>query len=219
MFPNATTETINNYVTGLMGPKGDGAGANPVAAQQFAESMKTQEALAQLKASLDGQGRIGQQELRMLNSAMMSTTSDPAAFNKFMTYAKGRMANITNKLHAWGEHAKANGDNLSVPAFEIPYAVEEAKQLIHGRSGQLDSPVPNPAVPNNAVPSVASVTTPQGEPTPAPQPRPAQKAQVRLEDYEPGTKVGPTGVPYVLEKGIPRPARRRGVSGQVEGTW
>lgn len=219
MFPNATTESINNYVTGLMGPKGDGVGANPVAAQQFAESMKTQEALAQLKASLDGQGRIGQQELRMLNSAMMSTTSDPAAFNKFMTYAKGRMANITNKLHAWGEHAKAHGDNLSVPAFEIPYAVDEAKQLIGGRSGQLDSPTPKPAIPNHAVPPVASVTTPQA-PTPA-QPAAPQVAKqaVRLEDYEPGTKVGPTGVPYVIEKGVPRPARRRGVSGQVEGNW
>lgn len=217
MFPNATTESINSYVTGLMGPKGDGVGANPVAAQQYAESMKTQEALAQLKASLDGQGRIGQQELMMLNKAMMSTTSDPAAFNKFMTYAKGRAANVTNKLQAWGEYAKQNGDKLSVPSFEIPYSVDEAKQLVGGRSGQLDAPVQRPAIPNGTVPSVASVSQQQKPPQVAPQQPAAQPREpVRLQDYEPGAKVGPTGAVYVLDHGVPRQARRRGVSGQID---
>lgn len=219
MFPGATTESINNYVTSLMGPKGDGTGANPVAAQQFAESMKVQEAMAQLKASLDGQGRIGQQELMMLNGAMMSTASDPASFDKFMTYAKGRAANVTNKLHAWGEYAKQHGDNLSVPAFEIPYSVDEAKQLIKGSSGQLNSPNAEPAVPNRTVPTVASITKqpelPQGMQIAIPQAAPVQKSAVRLEDYEPGAKVGPTGTVYVLDKGLPRPARQRGVQGTI----
>lgn len=218
MFPGATTESINNYVTSLMGPKGDGTGANPVAAQQFAESMKVQEAMAQLKTSLDGQGRIGQQELMMLNGAMMSTASDPASFDKFMTYAKGRAANVTNKLQAWGEYASKNGDNLSVPAFEIPYSVEEAKQLIKGGSGQLNSHEPNPAVPNKTVPPVSAITkqpTPPTQGMALPSAAPAQKAAVRLEDYEPGAKVGPTGTVYVLDKGLPRPARPRGVQGNI----
>jgi hypothetical protein len=216
-FPNVATKTINDYVTSLMGSKGDKADANPQAALQFAESLKTQETLAQLKSSLEGQGRIGQQEFTALNRAMLSSASDPAAFQKFMDFTRGRAASVTNKLKAWGDHAAKHGDNLSVPAFEIPWQVNESTQLIGGggkdpRYGQTDVPAgtKNQAVPNPAQPTAVTPPAPQ----PAAQPAPA-KPQVRLEDYEKGTRVGPTGVPYVIENGVPRPAKRRGVSGQI----
>jgi len=233
MFPNATTKTLNDYVTSLMGPKGDGVDANPVAAAQFAESLKTQETLAQLKASLDGQGRIGQQEFRSLNAAMLGVSSDPAAFSKFMDFTRGRASNVANKLKAWGEHAKTHGDNLSVPAFEIPWSVNEATQLIGDKNtppkaGALSPPasvqnpavapaVPAPSLPNQPGSPVMQVP-PKPMPAPAPQaaPAPAPRQQVDLRDYEPGTKIGPTGVPYVIDHGVPRPAKRRGVSGQVQ---
>ena len=233
MFPNATTKTLNDYVTSLMGSKGDGSDANPVAAAQFAESLKTQETLAQLKSSLDGQGRIGQQEFRSLNAAMLGVSSDPAAFSKFMDFTRGRAANVANKLQAWGEHAKTHGDNLSVPAFEIPWAVNEATQLIGNKgnppkAGALTPPasVQNPAV-AAAVPAQSLSNQPASpvmqvppKPVSAPPqqaaPVPAQHQQIDLRDYEPGTKVGPTGIPYVFDHGTPRPAKRRGVSGQVQ---
>jgi hypothetical protein len=232
MFPNATTSTLNNYVTSLMGSKGDGTDANPVAAAQFAESLKTQETLAQLKASLDGAGRIGQQEFRSLNAAMLGVSSDPAAFSKFMDFTRGRAANVANKLKSWGEFAKAKGNDVSVPAFEIPWSVNEATQLIGSKeqppkAGQLEPPanVQRPAV---ASPTQASplpnqpgspvMQTPQrpAAPQQASAPAPVQRAPIDLRNYEPGTKVGPTGIPYVLDHGVPRPARSRQVSGQVQ---
>ena len=232
MFPNATTQTLNNYVTSLMGPKGDGSDANPVAAAQFAESLKTQETLAQLKASLDGQGRIGQQEFRSLNAAMLGVSSDPAAFSKFMDFTRGRAANVANKLKAWGDFAKTKGGDVSVPAFEIPWAVNEATQLIGSKdkppvAGQLQPPesVQRPAVaaptqapqlPNQ--PRSPVMNTPPGPAVTqqAPQQVPVQRPPIDLRNYEPGTKVGPTGVPYVLDHGVPRPARSRQVSGPVQ---
>lgn len=231
MFPNATTQTLNNYVTSLMGSKGDGSDANPVAAAQFAESLKTQETLAQLKASLDGQGRIGQQEFRSLNAAMLGVSSDPAAFSKFMDFTRGRAANVANKLKAWGEFAKSKGNDVSVPAFEIPWSVNEATQLIGSDNkppvaGQLRPPanVQNPAVaapvqsaqlPNQPASPVMNVPPKPQAPAPQPAPAPAQRPPIDLRNYEPGTKIGPTGVPYVLDHGVPRPARTRQVSGQV----
>lgn len=226
-FPNVATKAINDYVTSLMGTKGDGSDANPQAALQFAESLKTQETLAQLKSSLEGQGRVGQQEFGALNSAMLSSSSDPAAFTKFMDFTRGRAANVTNKLKAWGDYASKSGDKLSVPAFEIPWQVNENTQLIgnsdtgrNPKAGQLDVPpgTQNQAVPNGTIPgiSVAPRPTALQQPQPAtPQPQAAPAQQMRLEDYEPGTKVGPTGVPYVMDKGVPRRAKRRGVSGPI----
>jgi hypothetical protein len=231
MFPNATTETLNNYVTNLMGPKGDGQDANPVAAAQFAESLKTQETLAQLKSSLEGSGRIGQQEFRALNTSMLGVSSDPAGFSKFMDFVRGRASNITNKLKAWGDYAKQNGSNLSVPSFEIPWAVNEATQLIGDKNnppkaGAL-SPPPgsNPAVgeatPSRALPNQPGSPTmnvpPRVQTPPAPPgPAPVQRQPIDLRNYEPGTKVGPTGVPYVLDHGVPRPARTREARGQIQ---
>jgi hypothetical protein len=210
-FPNIATKYINDYVTALMGPNGDGKDANPQAAQQFAESLKVQETLAQLKSSLEGAGRIGQTEFRNLNASMLSSVSDPKAFEKFMDYTRGRASNITNKLKAWGEHASTHGDNLSVPAFEIPWQVNEATQLIGNKDqkpafGQLNVPLGtrNPAVPNPQNPAVV-----QPRPQPPVQEAPKAPPNIDLSQYEPGTRVGPTGVPYVMENGQPRPARQR----------
>ena len=235
MFPNASTATLNDYVTNLMGPKGDGKDANPVAASQFAESLKTQETLAQLKSSLEGSGRIGQQEFRALNAAMLGVSSDPAAFSKFMDFTRGRASNVANKLKAWGDYAKQSGSNLSVPAFDIPWSVNEATQLIGDKNtppkaGALAPPanVRNPAVeaatvspglpgqPGSPTMNVPPKLQPQPQAV-APQAQTAQaKPPVDLRDYEPGTKVGPTGVPYVIERGVPRLARRRGASGTIQ---
>jgi len=233
MFPNASTATLNDYVTNLMGPKGDGKDANPVAASQFAESLKTQETLAQLKSSLEGQGRIGQQEFRALNAAMLGVSSDPAAFSKFMDFTRGRASNTANKLKAWGDYAKQAGPNLSVPAFDIPWSVNEATQLIGDKNtppkaGMLSPPVSvrEPAI-KAAVQSPGLAGQP-GSPTMnvppklppqevVPQtPVPQVKAPVDLRNYELGTKIGPTGVPYVFDHGVPRPAKQRGVSGTIQ---
>lgn len=208
-FPGANSETISKFAQSLLGP-----GADPVAASQFAEALKTQEAIAQLKTSLDGAGRIGQSEFKLLNSNMPGNLTDPGAYTKFRAFVAGQGANALNKYKAWGEHVtKVPAEQLTVHGFDIPWEVNQGTQLQKGGYGALGTPT-GETVAAPAQPRVPTATP--GQPAATPARRPAAD----LSSFEPGAKVGPTGKIYVVENGVPRPARRLGAQpGGAQGGW
>lgn len=209
-FPGASSDTIRKFADSILGSDGK---ADPIAAAQFAESLKTQEAISQLKTSLDGQGQVGQREMMMINRAMLGNISDKGAYAKFKEFMNGQAANAMNKYAGWSEHIqKTPYDKLSVHGFDVPWEVNVARQLQKGAYGQVDTPpgqtaaVPRPPAPVAAPAAVAPA--PQAPKTPA--------QNVDLSLYEPGSKVGPTGMVYVIEKGVPRVARSRMQEGKVQ---
>lgn len=212
-FPGVSGETLRGFADALLGGPGK---EDPIAAAQFAESLKTQEAISQLKTSLDGQGQVGQREMMMINRAMLGNMSDPGAYAKFKEFMNGQAANAMNKYAGWSEHIqKTPYDKLSVHGFDVPWEVNVARQLQKGAFGQVDTPPGQPAaVPR---PEVKPVAAPAAAPlAPAAAPKlPAQNVDLSL--YEPGSKVGPTGLVYVMEKGVPRRARSRMQEGKIGG--
>lgn len=202
-FPNGSSETIKAFANAVLGSDGSGAGGDPVAAAQFAEALKAQEAIAQTKAMVTGEGtgsRIGQQEVMMVARNIPGNAMDPGAYKKFIDFMRGQGVNAMNKYQGWADHIdKTDPSRLSVHAFDVPYEAKASKQLTQGAFGDLVNPSP--------VPKPRERT---GVTSEAPAAAPKPLASINLAEFEPGAKLGPTGKVYVMDKDGPRPAHRKG---------
>ena len=228
-FPNASSDTINNFAQALVSPDGT---SNGVAAQQFAESLQGQESLAQVKSMLtnpDGtsNGRVNQAEFKVINNMSLGALKDPGAFKKFQDFTSGNYQNALAKYSAWGDYLKTTDPGrYSVHAFDVPWEVEQAKKLATGQFGNLQTPAVATGAPTAPVPVKPTVSPAAATGAPA---APVAVQQFDPQMWEPGAvQARPGSRPVMKDASAPggyryaQPndgARRLGpreVSGQVQ---
>lgn len=203
-FPNASSDTINNFAQALVSPDGT---SNGVAAQQFAESLQGQESLAQVKSMLtnpDGtsNGRVNQAEFKVINNMALGALKDPGAFKKFQDFTSGNYQNALAKYSAWGDYLK-NTDpaRYSVHAFDVPWEVEQAKKLATGQFGNLQTPAVVTGVPPTPVPVKPTVSPAAATGAPA---APVAVQQFDPQMWEPGAvQARPGSRPVIKDASAP----------------
>ena len=197
-FPSATMESIKGYVESKLGAKG----GNPLAAKQFADSIRGQESLAQIKAMLTGAdgnsaGRVNQAEFRVIDNLALGSLTDPTAFKRFQDFHQAQYSNAMRKYIDWTKHKDVTPpESLSVDKFNAPWEQEEQKRLSTGEYGDLGKPpAPKPAEqPKPAAPA----------PAPAAAARPTEAVKFEPSQWEKGAVMAPGGKrPVVKDPTVP----------------
>lgn len=228
-FPGASSDTIRQFANAVLG--NNGKGGDPVAAAQFAEALKAQEAIAQTKAMIGGDAgqRIGQQEVLMVARNMPGNAMDPGAYRKFIEFMRGNQVNAMNKFTGWGNYVeRTDPARLSVHAFDIPWEVHATKQLQQGKFGALQPPEQGSPQPSGPTPTQGATRVapqpygPAAPPQNAPQPyiRPAPPAPAPAAPPQQAAPVqqaapAPATRPVQIDLSMYEPGARVGPTGKV----
>lgn len=211
-FDKATVEGLANKLIGA--PVGS---EEALAAQQLFEQLAQQETIAQLKTSLGEGQRMNQAEYQQFQAVNKGQAMDPATFSGLRSFFYRQAANEVNRYQAWAEYSMdPKITRRSVTDFDARHSKKLMDLQLAGQRGVTEK-APGasvPTYPGYVSPDVpaqprATPTAPAAQPMapPASGP-PAAQGAVNIAEYEPGARVGPTGVAYVLEKGVPRAARK-----------
>lgn len=205
-FPNLVgSQTLKDMARALTSNGGKG---DPIAAAQFAEAIKAQESIAQVKTMLaNGEGassgQLSQSEFNKTYASLPGNLTTPGAFKKFTEFLYGQHNNALNKLEQWnGYTGEIPYEKQRVTEFESKWARKMAEPLTQGGFGDLTTPGTKP----QGVEQPAAAPAAEA-PRPAPaQATPAPAAKVERFDptqWEKGALLGPTGKVLVRDPAAP----------------
>jgi hypothetical protein len=207
-FDKATVENLANKLIGA--PPGS---EEALAAQQLFEQLAQQETIAQLKTSLGEGQRMNQAEYQQFQQVNKGQAMDPATFAGLRSFFYRQAANEVNRYQAWADYVTdPKITRRSVTDFDARHSKKLTDQLLSGGRDVIEKGPGSsaPTYPGYVAPTAPAAARPSGTATVAPVAAPPTPAagQANLAEYEPGARVGPTGVVYVLDKGTPRAARK-----------
>jgi hypothetical protein len=210
-LPGFDKTTVEGLTKKLLGsPEGS---EEALAAQQLFEQLAQQETIAQLKSTLGEGQRMNQSEYQQFQAVNKGQAMDPATFSGLRSFLFTQAANATNRYSSWNDYVvDPEVARRSVTDFDSRYNKKVMDSLLAGRRDVV-STKPEAARPTypGFTPAIKPAETRPVE-KPAPIGLAAPPAAEGLKAYEPGARAGPTGLVYVLEKGVPRLARKLGAT-------